>query len=47
MRRVIVLLIFTLFTSAALASEPTSDPELQQLAAWMTGSFSSEAQSLE
>ena len=47
MRRVIVLLAFTLFTSAALASEPTPDPELQQLTAWMTGSFSSEAQSLE
>ncbi len=29
MRSVMVLLIFTLFTTAALASEPVSDGELQ------------------
>lgn len=45
MRKMMVVLLFTLFPTVGLASEPVGDGELQELGAWMTGSFSSAAQS--
>ena len=47
MKTAVVALLVALFASPVLASETAPDPDLEQLAAWMTGSFSSEAQSKE
>jgi hypothetical protein len=46
MRKSLTLMLGLVLSSGAFAVEPTADPDLQQLAQWMTGSFSSEAQSL-
>jgi hypothetical protein len=45
MRTTKLLVIVTLIAPISFASEPASDSALEQLASWMTGSFSSEAQS--
>jgi hypothetical protein len=43
--RKLALLLAVALASPVLAAEPTADADLEQLALWMTGSFSSAAQS--
>jgi hypothetical protein len=47
MKPAAVMLFIAVVAAPSLAIEPAADPELEQLAAWMTGSFSSQAQSRE
>lgn len=47
MRNAFILIVVAAITTGLFAAEPTADRELDTLIWWMTGSFSSEAQSRE